>query len=80
MQIFNQDWIAEEKEHIKEVYKEWKELQKKAPAPKAEEKEETSQELIRTVVGLSAGTMATIAKEAGIIEKDSTVTYDMVWH
>lgn len=71
------NYVAEEKEAIKEAYNEWKEQLKKAPTPTQEIVEEkTSQNLIETVVNLSSGTIATISKDANILEKDSEVTYE----
>ena len=74
------DYVADEKEAIKEVYNEWKRNLKATPVAveTPAEIKEASERLIETVVNLSAGTIASISKDAGIIEKDATVTYEDV--
>ena len=58
--------ISEEKENIKEVYKEWKEQLKKAPAPEAEEEKNNVENLISEIKTLSSGTVLSIARESGL--------------
>lgn len=78
------DYVADEKEAIMDVYREWKEQLKNAPAP--ESKEETVEEtstpaeknnsefLISEIKNLSSGTILSIAREAGFLNSN-TVTW-----
>ena len=68
---------SDDYESIKEAYNEWKRILKTTPIA-VETLVETKETLIETVVNLSAGTIASISREAGITEKDSTVTYEDV--
>lgn len=78
------DYVADEKEAIMDVYREWKEQLKNAPAPEAKEEtvEETptpaekdnSEFLIREIKNLSSGTILSIAREAGFLNSN-TVTW-----